>query len=85
MTTTEMIDQCYQDIENNMVIGNDYDESPDPVDEDEIYAANFDLREEERRERANEIADETRKALIDMFGETDETINWSAGFGRQAE
>lgn len=83
MNTAEMIDQCYQDIENNMVIGNYYDESPDSVDEDKIYAADFDLREEKRRERANEIADETRKALIDMFGETDETINWSAGWGNQ--
>ncbi len=83
MTTSQMIDQCYSEIENNIVIGNYYDESPDPVDEDEVYAADFDLREEKRRERANEIADETRKALIDMFGETDETINWSAGWGNQ--
>jgi len=56
------------DLENSMIIGNYYDESPDPVDEDEVYAADFDLREEERKERANEIADTLHDELLDMFG-----------------
>ena len=69
------------DLENSMVLGPQFeDEELTQIDEDDAYNADFNLREEERRERANEIADTLHDELLDMFG-PDATENELFGRG----